>query len=67
MKKKVLLGIERFTKNPHDKILRNHPLKGRLIGKRAFSVTSDMRIVFEEYNSYTLVIMFHVGTHNQVY
>lgn len=67
MKVKVLEAVDKFIKNPLDKTLKNHPLKGRLIGKRAFSVTGDMRVIFEEYDGYLLVIMLDVGTHNQVY
>lgn len=36
-------------------------------GKRSFSVTGDMRIIFEEHENYTMVLMLDVGTHNQVY
>lgn len=36
-------------------------------GKRAFSVTGDMRIIFEEFDDYVLVIMLDIGTHAQVY
>lgn len=59
--------IEKFTKDPYDKSLRNHPLKGSQQGKRAFSITGDMRIIFEEYENYTLVLILDIGTHNQVY
>lgn len=38
-----------------------------MLGKRAISVMGDMRIIFEEFNDYTLVLMLDVGTHNQVY
>lgn len=64
---KVDEKIRMFQKNPHDVILRNHPLKGKLFGKRAFSVSGDMRIVFQEYDSYMLVFILDIGTHNQVY
>ncbi|MBU1151740.1 type II toxin-antitoxin system mRNA interferase toxin, RelE/StbE family [Patescibacteria group bacterium] len=67
MKKSVIDVVERFTKNPHDKVLCNHPLKGSLEGRRAMSVTGDMRIVFREYDDYVLVLMLDVGIHNQVY
>ncbi len=64
---KILEIIQVFQTNPHDQILRNHPLKGSMLGKRAISVTGDVRIIFEEYENYTLVLMLDVGTHNQVY
>lgn len=67
LKEKTIVAIQKFSKNPFDKILRNHPLQGRLSGKRAFSVTGDMRVIFEEQENYILVIMLDVGTHNQIY
>jgi addiction module RelE/StbE family toxin len=67
LKKKTISAIRKFVKDPFDKTLANHPLTGKLLGKRAFSVTGDIRIVFEEYNSYVLVIMLDVGSHSQVY
>lgn len=64
---KVDFTIEKFFNNPFDPLLRNHELKGKLAGKRSISVTGDIRIIFEEYDNYVLVIMLDVGTHNQVY
>ncbi len=66
-REKVLRAISKFGKDPFDPILRNHPLHGVAEGKRAFSVANDLRIIFEEYDNYVLVIMLDVGTHNQVY
>lgn len=60
-----LLNI--FMINPKDKRLKNHSLKGSLIGKRAVSVDYDLRIIFEEFENYTLVIFLDLGTHNRVY
>ncbi len=60
-------ALSKFSKNPFDAALHNHALKGHMEGKRAFSVTGDVRIIFEEENGYYTVIMLDVGTHNQVY
>lgn len=67
LKEKIIQSIKNFAKNPFYKGLKNHPLSGNLIGKRAFSVTGDVRIIFEEYENYVLVIMLDIGTHSQVY
>lgn len=67
MRLKIDTALVRFKSNPLDAALYNHPLKGAMTGKRAISVTGDVRIIFEEYNNYVLVIMLDVGTHNQVY
>jgi addiction module RelE/StbE family toxin len=55
-KKMVLQVIEKFIKNPKDKSLRKHSLKGALLKNRAISVNPSLRIIFEEFDSYTLVL-----------
>lgn len=67
LKQKTISVIEIFTKDPYNPALRNHPLKGQLKGLRAFSVTGDIRIVFEENDNYVFVIMLDIGIHNHVY
>lgn len=67
MREKANLAMEKFQRNPFDPILRNHALKGDMVGRRAISVTGDVRIIFEEHDDYVLVIMLDVGTHNQIY
>ncbi len=67
LKEKIDGAIKKFKRDPFDPILKNHSLKGSMIGKRSFSVTGDMRVIFEEHENYTLVLMLDVGTHNQVY
>ncbi len=64
---KVDDAIGRFVADPFDPLLKNHALTGELLGKRAFSVSGDYRVVFEEYKDYTVVLLLDVGTHNQVY
>lgn len=60
-------GLKIFRSNPHDPSLSNHPLRGNLKGHRAIDVGFDLRIVFEEYDKYTIVIMLKVGPHREVY
>lgn len=67
LRKKIRNIIELFKENPHNPILKNHALKGRLKGQRAFSATGDIRIIFKKTNDYVIVIMLDVGIHNQVY
>ncbi len=45
--------------------LDDHALKGRLKGKRAFSIAGDVRVVYEETDD--AIIFIDVGSHNQVY
>jgi len=67
LQSKTIETVELFRKNPYNISLKNHALKGKMNGKRAISVTGDIRIVFEEYDGYVLVVMLDVGTHDQVY
>ena len=67
LRTKVEDAILLFSKNPKNKKLQNHALKGNMKGKRAISVAGDVRIIFEEHDNYVLVIMLDVGSHNQVY
>jgi addiction module RelE/StbE family toxin len=66
-KKRVIETVERFILKSHDASLRNHALKGVLAGKRSISVSSDIRIIFEEYENYTLVIFLDLGNYGRVY
>ncbi len=58
--------VKRFKKNPDDTRLRNHALTRRMEGKWAFSVTDDIRIVYEWIGKDTA--RFHaIGPHVEVY
>lgn len=67
LQRDVTAVVERFTVNPFDPILHNHALHGRMHGLRACSVGGDLRIIFQEYRGYVLVIMLDIGTHERVY
>lgn len=58
--------IKWFQKNPNDTRLENHQLKDRMYGKWAFSITSDIRIVYEWLGKNT-VRFLAIGKHTQVY
>ena len=60
-------AIKQFRADPHNPSLRNHALKGVMKGRRSFSAAFDIRIIFEEYENYAVVIMLDVGTHEGVY
>ena len=60
-------SLELFEENPLNPKLDNHPLSGRLKGKRAISAKFDLRIIFEEKDNYAVVIMLAVGAHSRVY
>ena len=61
-KEKVIL----FKKNPDDTRLDNHPLKRAMKGKWAFSITDDIRIIYEKIGPQT-VRFLAIGKHTEVY
>ncbi len=56
-----------FGKDPFHASLKNHPLKGGMKGQRSMSAGFDLRIIFEEHEGYTVVVMIAVGSHEEVY
>lgn len=55
-----------FQNNPDDTRLDNHALSKRMEGKWAFSITDDIRIVYE-WLSKTTVRFLAIGGHKKVY
>lgn len=45
--------------------LNDHPLTGSMVGKRAFSVASNIRVAYKETDE--AIIFIDIGSHNQVY
>lgn len=62
IEEKILL----FREKPTDTRLGNHPLKRRLDGKWAFSITSNVRIVYEWQGKRTVRFLI-IGEHKAVY
>ena len=62
----VLEKVRLFRKNPDDTQLKNHKLKKRLSGKYAFSITDDIRIVYEWIGKNTARFLA-IGGHAEVY
>lgn len=55
-----------FLKNPHNPILNNHKLKGRLKGYRSINITGDWRTIYSQPKK-DIVIFKALGTHSQLY
>ena len=54
----------------HDRLnptLRDHPLKGRMKGLRAFAAGFDLRIIYRDEGGFITITLLDVGAHNQVY
>lgn len=66
-RKIVKTKIKRFFDNPNHPSLQNHQLQGVMSALRAFSITDDIRIIFQEFENYTFIIFLKIGTHDQVY
>ena len=66
LKEIVWSRVNLFGKNPLDTRLRNHRLRGRLKGKWAFSITDDIRIVYE-WKTKNTVRFLAIGKHEKVY
>ncbi len=64
--KKTKERIALFRENAMHPLLKNHSLTGAKRELRSFSVTGDIRIVYQPLGS-DEVIFFDIGSHNQVY
>ena len=58
--------IKLFQQDTTNPILKDHPLKGKKVPLRSFSITGDIRITYWPISN-EAVIFFDIGTHNQVY
>ncbi len=65
IKTKFIQKTKLFIKNQSHPSLRNHSLKGKKLGLRAFSVTGDIRVVY--YLKGETAYFLEIGTHDQVY
>jgi len=66
-KQKIDKALNIFTLDPFDFRLRNHALNGFMSDRRSIWVDFKTRIIFREFENYTLVILLEFGGHGQVY
>ena len=57
--------LSSLTADPFTPSLKTHPLKGRLKGRYACSLTYDLRIIFSLKGEY--VTLINIGSHDDVY
>ena len=55
-----------FLKNPFHPLLNNHPLHGAYRCYRSINVDGDLRVIYEEINSYTALFIL-IDTHSNIY
>jgi addiction module RelE/StbE family toxin len=60
-----IASVTAFQAGRQGSPLKDHPLKGGMKGKRAFSIADDVRVVYEETEE--AFIILDIGSHNQVY
>ncbi len=59
--------LKQLEEDPNHPKLRLHPLKGRLAGKHAVSLTYSYRIVLTLVLDEGEIVLLDVGTHDQTY
>lgn len=63
---RFLERLKIFSKNPNNSVLNDHSLQGELKNCRAFSITSDIRVIYQIIGD-NAVRFVNIGTHEQVY
>lgn len=66
LRKIIREKVKLFRRNPDDTRLRNHPLTKKLKDRWAFSITSDIRIVYGWIGK-NAVRFLAIGQHDKVY
>lgn len=64
--KQFKLRLEMLKNGENLDVLRVHELRGELKGHFAFSVTGDIRVIFQKVSE-AEIILVDIGSHNQVY
>jgi addiction module RelE/StbE family toxin len=54
-----------FQSGVRNQPIDDHALSGQFAGKRAFSITADVRVIYEEFED--KIIFLYIGSHSQVY
>jgi addiction module RelE/StbE family toxin len=58
--------LELFKKDPHDRVLRDHALKGKYEGYRSIDIEGDLRALYYIHGD-RIVIFALIGSHAQLY
>ena len=59
--------VELFSKNPFDRKLRTHKLKGKLKNLWSFYVEYDVRVIFFFCDNNKKAVFTDIGRHDEVY
>jgi mRNA-degrading endonuclease YafQ of YafQ-DinJ toxin-antitoxin module len=66
LEEEIIKRINWFRRRPDDERLENHALRKRMKGKWAFSITDDIRIVYE-WKTKNVARFLAIGGHEKVY
>jgi len=64
---KFLQSVEIFCKDPFDRQLRTHKLKGKLKDLWSFSIEFNLRVIFYFEEKDKKAIFTDIGSHDEVY
>ncbi len=64
-KQKAAKRIGLFKRDPMNKLLRNHALKGKYTGWRSIDIAGDLRLIYTEDQG--KILFDQIGTHSQLY
>ena len=56
-----------FINNPHNSILNNHKLSGKLKEYRSISINANWRAIFREITKEKFIYFVAIGTHSKLY
>ncbi len=65
LKKQFKKRLKLFLLSPDYPLLRDHTLIGELSGFRSFSITGDIRAIYQIQND--SLVFYDIGSHNQLY
>jgi addiction module RelE/StbE family toxin len=58
--------LELFKKDPHNRVLRDHALKGKYVGFRSIDIEGDLRALYYVKGDVIIIFAF-IGTHSRLY
>lgn len=58
--------LELFKKNPHDRVLRDHALKGTYAGYRSIDIKGDLRALYRIRDGRMIIFAF-IGSHSELH
>jgi len=66
IQKQFVTRLKLYLENKNHSLLNVHSLKGKYKGLWSFNVTSDVRVIFDEYYE-DVLILTAIGSHSELY